>query len=42
MEKERIKLERNVGGIKDMRNLPSVIFVIDPRKESIAITEAKN
>jgi len=41
MEKERIKLERNVGGIKDMRNLPSVIFVIDPRKESIAITEAK-
>lgn len=41
MEKERIKLERNVGGIKDMRNLPSVIFVIDPRKESIAITEAQ-
>jgi small subunit ribosomal protein S2 len=41
MEKERIKLERNVGGIKDMRNLPSVIFVIDPRKESIAISEAK-
>lgn len=41
MEKERIKLERNVGGIKDMRNLPSVIFVIDPRKESIAVTEAK-
>ncbi len=40
MEKERIKLERNVGGIKDMRNLPSVIFVIDPRKESIAINEA--
>ncbi len=41
MEKERVKLERNVGGIKDMRNLPSVIFVIDPRKESIAVTEAK-
>ena len=41
MEKERIKLERNVGGIKDMRNLPSVIFVIDPRKESIAISEAQ-
>ncbi len=40
MEKERIKLERNVGGIKDMRNLPSVIFVVDPRKESIAISEA--
>lgn len=40
MEKERIKLERNVGGIKDMRNLPSVIFIIDPRKESIAVSEA--
>jgi len=40
MEKERIKLERNVGGIKDMRSLPSVIFVVDPRKETIAINEA--
>ena len=40
MEKERIKLERNVGGIKDMRNVPSVIFVVDPRQETIAINEA--
>lgn len=40
MEKERIKLERNVGGIKDMRNLPTVLFVVDPKKESIAIDEA--
>jgi small subunit ribosomal protein S2 len=40
MEKERIKLERNVGGIKDMRNLPSVLFVVDPRKEDIAVNEA--
>ncbi len=40
MEKERIKLERNVGGIKDMRNLPTVLFVIDPRKEDIAVSEA--
>ncbi|MBM9518818.1 30S ribosomal protein S2 [Desulforhopalus vacuolatus] len=40
MEKERIKLERNVGGIKNMKSLPSVIFIIDPRKESIAVTEA--
>jgi small subunit ribosomal protein S2 len=40
MEKERIKLERNVGGIKDMRSLPSVICTIDPKKESIAIDEA--
>lgn len=40
MEKERIKLERNVGGIKDMRGLPSVIFLVDPRKETIAVNEA--
>ena len=40
MEKERIKLERNVGGIKNMKALPTVIFIIDPRKESIAVTEA--
>jgi small subunit ribosomal protein S2 len=41
MEKERIKLERNVGGIKDMRNLPSVLFVVDPKKEAIAVSEAQ-
>ncbi len=41
MEKERIKLERNVGGIKDMRTLPSAIFVVDPRAEAIAVNEAR-
>lgn len=41
MEKERVKLERNVGGIKNMRSLPSVVYVVDPKKESIAINEAK-
>lgn len=41
MEKERIKLERNVGGIKDMRSQPTVLFIVDPRKESIAISEAQ-
>lgn len=41
MEKERVKLERNVGGIKDMKSLPTVIFIIDPRKESIAVSEAQ-
>ena len=41
MEKERVKLERNVGGIKDMRVHPNVLFVVDPRAESIAINEAK-
>ncbi|MBL4903303.1 MAG: 30S ribosomal protein S2 [Desulfocapsa sp.] len=41
MGKERVKLERNVGGIKNMRNIPTAILVIDPRNESIAINEAK-
>ncbi len=41
MEKERVKLERNVGGIKDMRGLPSVVFIVDPKKESIAVNEAR-
>jgi len=40
MEKERIKLERNIGGIKNMRSLPALIFVIDPNKEQIAVKEA--
>jgi len=40
MEKERIKLDRNIGGIKNMRTLPDVLFVIDPKKEEIAINEA--
>lgn len=40
MEKERIKLDRNIGGIKNMRSLPDVIFVIDPKNEDIAIGEA--
>jgi len=40
MEKERIKLDRNIGGIKNMRSLPSVVFVIDPNKEQIAVKEA--
>ena len=41
MEKERVKLERNVGGIKDMRGLPSVVFVVDPKAEAIAVNEAR-
>ncbi|MGI9537340.1 MAG: 30S ribosomal protein S2 [Desulfocapsaceae bacterium] len=41
MEKERVKLERNVGGIKDMRALPSALFVVDPKAEAIAVNEAK-
>jgi small subunit ribosomal protein S2 len=34
------KLERNLGGIKDMKGLPGVMFVVDPRKERIAVAEA--
>jgi small subunit ribosomal protein S2 len=41
IEKERVKLERNIGGIKNMRKLPDVLFIIDPRKEDIAVDEAK-
>lgn len=40
MEKERVKLERNVGGIKNMKKLPTVLFIVDPKKESIAVGEA--
>lgn len=41
IEKEVAKLERNLGGIKDMRKLPGALFIIDPSNERIAITEAK-
>ena len=38
---ERDKLEKNLGGIKDMRELPGVIFVVDPSNEKICVHEAK-
>ena len=41
MEKELVKLERNLGGIKDMKGLPAALFVIDPKREKIAIEEAQ-
>lgn len=37
----RDKLMKNLGGIKDMKKLPSCIFVVDPRKEHIAVLEAR-
>lgn len=37
---ERERLERFLGGIKDMDKLPGAIFVVDPRKEKIAVAEA--
>ena len=41
LKKEMEKLERNLGGIKDMEKIPGVIFLVDPKKEHIAILEAK-
>ncbi|OCL27115.1 30S ribosomal protein S2 [Orenia metallireducens] len=41
LEKERTKLVRNLGGIRDMNGLPDVLFVVDPRREEIAVAEAK-
>ena len=41
MLKERARLERNLGGIKEMKELPGVVFIIDTRNESIAVDEAR-
>ena len=41
MRRERDKLERNLGGIRRLEKLPDAIFVIDTKKEHIAVTEAK-
>jgi len=38
---EKAKLDRNLGGIKDMKKVPDVIFIVDSRKEHIAIKEAR-
>ena len=38
---EKAKLDRNLGGIKDMKKIPDVIFIVDSRKEHIAIKEAR-
>ena len=38
---ERDKLEENLGGIKDMRSLPGALFVVDPKKEHLAVSEAR-
>ncbi len=41
LKKEMEKLENNLGGIKEMEELPGVVFIVDPKKERIAILEAK-
>lgn len=40
LTREQEKLERNIGGIKDMPGLPAAVFIIDAHKESIAVAEA--
>lgn len=41
LKKEQEKLEKFLGGIKEMKELPSCLFVVDPRKERIAVAEAQ-
>ncbi len=41
MEKRLVKLHRNLGGIKDMDELPGALFIVDPKKEHIAVREAR-
>ena len=41
MEKELVKLEKALGGIKDMDELPGAVFIVDPKKENIAVKEAR-
>lgn len=41
LNKEMDKLEKNLGGIKDMEELPDVLFVVDPSNEEIAVHEAR-
>ncbi len=41
LEKELSKLNRFLGGIREMKNLPGALFVVDPRKERIAVAEAR-
>lgn len=41
LKKELERLEKFLGGIKDMKGLPSALFIVDPRKERIAVAEAR-
>ncbi|MBS4539875.1 30S ribosomal protein S2 [Clostridium sp. D2Q-11] len=41
LKHEEERLEKFLGGIKDMKKIPSVLFIVDPRKEKIAVKEAK-
>ncbi|MDL2238553.1 30S ribosomal protein S2, partial [Christensenellaceae bacterium OttesenSCG-928-K19] len=39
---EKEKLMKNLGGIREMKDLPGALFIVDPRKERIAVAEARN
>jgi small subunit ribosomal protein S2 len=41
LEKELVKLEKNLGGIKNMDELPGAVFIVDPKKEHIAVKETR-
>ena len=41
LQKEWDKLEKNLGGIKNMKHIPDAIFVVDPKKEKICVQEAR-
>lgn len=41
LNKEKSRLEKNLGGIKDMKELPGIVFIVDTKKEAIAVAEAK-
>ena len=41
LKKEEEKLQKNLGGIKEMKKLPAAIFVVDPKKERICVSEAR-
>jgi len=40
-ETERMRLEKNLSGVKEMSKLPGAVFIVDPKKESIGVAEAK-
>jgi small subunit ribosomal protein S2 len=41
LQREKEKLQKNIGGLKLMDRMPDALFIIDPKRESIAVTEAK-
>lgn len=41
LQKEKARLEKNLGGVKDMKDLPAMVFIIDTKKEAIAVAEAR-